>query len=74
MARWKGAAVNQKTYPLLPAPEAEKLPGALGACSSHRPEQAIDGKFEFAWPQRLLKECLDALELTYEYEETEGVF
>ena len=34
--------MNQKTYPLLTAPEAEKLLGALGTCS---------GEFEFTLPQ-----------------------
>ena len=57
--------MNQKTYSLLAAQEAEKLLGAPGTCS---------GEFEFTLPQPPLKECPDALELTYEYEKTEGVF
>ena len=66
--------MNQRTYPLLTALDAEKLLGALGTCSGDRPEQVINGEFKFTWPQRPLKECLAALKLTYEYEETEGVF
>ena len=66
--------MNQKTYPLLKAPDAESLLGALGTCSGDRPEQVIAGEFEFTWPQRPLKERLAALKITYKYEETKGVF
>lgn len=56
----------------LEAGEAEKLLAALTRDSGGRPEQAIARDFEFSWPERPLKDYLDALGLTYQYEVTEG--
>lgn len=56
----------------LEAGEAEKLLAALARDSGGRPEQIIAREFEFSWPERTLKDYLDTLGLTYQYEITEG--
>lgn len=57
---------------ILEAGEAEKLLAALSRGSGDRPEQRIAREFELSWPERPLKDYLDGLGLTYQYEYTEG--
>lgn len=57
---------------ILEAGQAEKLLAALSRASGDRPEQRIAREFELSWPERPLKDYLDGLGLTYQYEYTEG--
>ena len=56
---------------LLEGAEAERLLSVLSRCAD-RPERVIAREFEFSRPRCPLKDYLDALHITYQYEETKG--
>ena len=52
--------------------EAEKLLEAITRHSKDRPERILAETFEFSRPHCPLKDYLDSLHLTYQYQETKG--
>lgn len=56
---------------ILKEEEAEKLLSALSRHPGDRPERVIAQEFEFSWPDRPLKDYLDTLHLSYQYDCTD---